>query len=242
MTVRLLLLRTLILLATIGVPLMAAKELSYERPARVSESITSPLPASSALPSRAALEAELASYVEELPRTPAPTVAPTPVPATSTPATPVPTTAPVTPAPTPVPQAQTADPTPAPTRAPTPAPTRAPTPEPTPEPTPQSTPPPNSDYDPDDVRRRVHATWEELGGDGDDAVAVVRCETGGSFNPRAYNPSGPYYGLWQFNQSTWERNGGSGDPRDASPERQTQVAWNLYSQQGWSPWPSCRPD
>jgi resuscitation-promoting factor RpfB len=68
-------------------------------------------------------------------------------------------------------------------------------------------------------------------------AALAQCESGG--NPKAYNASGPYYGLYQFDVQTWQANGGSGIPSDASPAEQTRVAQNLYNARGASPWPVC---
>jgi resuscitation-promoting factor RpfB len=67
--------------------------------------------------------------------------------------------------------------------------------------------------------------------------ALAQCESGG--DPRAINPAGPYYGLYQFDLGTWQANGGSGNPIDASPEEQTRVAYNLYLARGREPWPVC---
>jgi uncharacterized protein YabE (DUF348 family) len=68
-------------------------------------------------------------------------------------------------------------------------------------------------------------------------AALAQCESGG--NPKAVNPVGPYYGLYQFDVGTWQANGGSGIPTDASPAEQTRVAMNLYNARGRSPWPVC---
>ncbi len=68
-------------------------------------------------------------------------------------------------------------------------------------------------------------------------AALAQCESGG--NPRAVNPAGPYYGLYQFDIGTWQSNGGSGIPSDASAAEQTRVAQNLYNARGRSPWPVC---
>jgi hypothetical protein len=38
-------------------------------------------------------------------------------------------------------------------------------------------------------------------------LKIAKCESG--LNPRAYNPSGPYYGLFQFLMSTFRANGGT---------------------------------
>jgi uncharacterized protein YabE (DUF348 family) len=68
-------------------------------------------------------------------------------------------------------------------------------------------------------------------------AALAQCESGG--NPKAVNPAGPYYGLYQFDVGTWQSNGGSGIPTDASPAEQTRVAQNLYNARGAAPWPVC---
>jgi resuscitation-promoting factor RpfB len=66
---------------------------------------------------------------------------------------------------------------------------------------------------------------------------VAECESGG--NPRAVNPSGKYYGLFQFDRSTWRSVGGSGSPSEASAGEQLMRAKKLYAQRGSSPWPNC---
>ncbi|WP_210429080.1 resuscitation-promoting factor [Nocardioides eburneiflavus] len=66
--------------------------------------------------------------------------------------------------------------------------------------------------------------------------ALADCESGG--NPRAVNPAG-YYGLYQFDVSTWRSVGGSGLPTAASAGEQTYRAKLLYKQRGRSPWPNC---
>ena len=66
---------------------------------------------------------------------------------------------------------------------------------------------------------------------------LAKCESG--LNPNAYNPAGPYYGLYQFDAGTWQSNGGSGTPAGKSIAEQTRVAYNLYQVRGASPWPTC---
>lgn len=68
--------------------------------------------------------------------------------------------------------------------------------------------------------------------------ALAQCESGG--NPKAVSPAG-YMGLYQFDQRTWNANGGTGSPLDASPAQQTAIAQNLYNARGISPWPTCGP-
>ena len=53
-----------------------------------------------------------------------------------------------------------------------------------------------------------------MGVSGDWMVKIARCESG--LNPHAYNPRGPYIGLFQFLMSTFTHNGGTNiwDPAD----------------------------
>jgi hypothetical protein len=68
--------------------------------------------------------------------------------------------------------------------------------------------------------------------------ALAACESGG--NPRAVNPSGRYFGLYQFDRSTWRSVGGSGVASSASRSEQTYRAQLLYVQRGGSgAWPVC---
>jgi uncharacterized protein YabE (DUF348 family) len=70
-----------------------------------------------------------------------------------------------------------------------------------------------------------------------DWAALANCESGG--NPHAVDPSGTYYGLYQFSVGTWESLGGSGLPSDASPAEQTYRAETLYVRSGAGQWPVC---
>lgn len=68
--------------------------------------------------------------------------------------------------------------------------------------------------------------------------AMAHCEATG--NPKAYNPAGPYYGLYQFDMSTWKSVGGTGKPTSASAAEQTYRAQLLYIERGGSSaWPVC---
>jgi peptidoglycan hydrolase CwlO-like protein len=64
--------------------------------------------------------------------------------------------------------------------------------------------------------------------------AIVMCESGGNFN--AVNPSSGAGGAYQILPSTWELYGGSGDPQDASPAQQSQVASQIWADSGPSAW------
>jgi Transglycosylase-like domain len=71
---------------------------------------------------------------------------------------------------------------------------------------------------------------------------VRQRESRGSYG--VVNPSGPYYGAYQFLASTWNitaRHAGRLDlvgvlPSNASPGDQDDMAWSLYQWQGSGPW------
>jgi uncharacterized protein YabE (DUF348 family) len=73
--------------------------------------------------------------------------------------------------------------------------------------------------------------------DGLNWAALARCESGG--NPRAVNPAGPYYGLYQFLASTWRSVGGTGVPTQHGAAEQTYRAQLLYKRSGRGQWPVC---
>ena len=66
---------------------------------------------------------------------------------------------------------------------------------------------------------------------------IAQCESGG--NPRAVSADGQYRGKYQFDESTWQSLGGSGDPAAAPESEQDQRAAQLYRQRGPSAWPNC---
>jgi uncharacterized protein YabE (DUF348 family) len=73
--------------------------------------------------------------------------------------------------------------------------------------------------------------------DGLNWAALADCESGG--NPQAVNSAGPYYGLYQFLESTWRSVGGTGLPIDHSAAEQTYRAQILYQRSGAGQWPVC---
>ena len=98
-----------------------------------------------------------------------------------------------------------ATPTPVP---PTPAPTPVPTPPPTPRPVAAaaaipSGPPPA----PGSIEAIIQQAADANGVSYPWMLKIARCESG--LNPHAYNPAGPYYGLYQFLMSTFKANGGT---------------------------------
>lgn len=66
--------------------------------------------------------------------------------------------------------------------------------------------------------------------------AVAACESGGNWS---INTGNGYYGGLQFTMSTWQSNGGSGSPHNASREEQIRVAENVLQSQGIGAWPTC---
>ena len=66
--------------------------------------------------------------------------------------------------------------------------------------------------------------------------AIAECESGGNWS---INTGNGYYGGLQFSQSTWEANGGSGNPANASKAEQIRVANNVLQTQGIGAWPVC---
>ena len=75
------------------------------------------------------------------------------------------------------------------------------------------------------------------GGGGTVWDRLAQCESGGNWSITTGNG---YYGGLQFLQSTWNANGGSGNPANASREEQIRVAENLRdSGRRYRPWPAC---
>ncbi|OLF17723.1 transglycosylase family protein [Actinophytocola xanthii] len=66
--------------------------------------------------------------------------------------------------------------------------------------------------------------------------AIAECESGGNWG---INTGNGYYGGLQFSQGTWEANGGSGNPANASKAEQIRVAENTLQSQGIGAWPTC---
>jgi peptidoglycan hydrolase-like protein with peptidoglycan-binding domain len=66
---------------------------------------------------------------------------------------------------------------------------------------------------------------------------IAQCESGG--DPAAVSADGQYRGKYQFDQATWERLGGTGDPAAASAAEQDRIAAKLLARSGTSPWPAC---
>lgn len=85
------------------------------------------------------------------------------------------------------------------------------------------------------VIRQIKRAW---GGNDNKAIRVAECESG--LNPKATSPGSTYLGLWQFSRATWRDYDGPGDdPRDVNAFRQTEVAYRLFQDRRWAPWPTC---
>jgi len=117
--------------------------------------------------------------------------------------------------------------------APAPTPSSAPAPAPAPAETPKAPTPPAS-YTPTPGEHPRHMDPF--------LVCTRQIESGGNY--QAYNASGPYYGAYQFLQSTWNSAANHAgryeliglDPRRASEYDQDDMAWTLYQWQGKGPW------
>jgi hypothetical protein len=83
------------------------------------------------------------------------------------------------------------------------------------------------------VEEIIHAAAAEYGIDPGYMVSIAACESG--LNPGAYSPAG-YYGLFQYDQSTWSANG-YGSIYD--PVAQSRTTARLLAAGQSSRWPNC---
>ncbi len=67
---------------------------------------------------------------------------------------------------------------------------------------------------------------------------VASCESSGNWGISTGNG---FYGGLQFTQSTWNANGGHGNPANASKAEQKRVAQSVLRTQGPGAWPVCGP-
>ncbi len=98
-----------------------------------------------------------------------------------------------------------------------PTPTETPTPEPAPLPA-----------------GTIEAQWEQL----------RQCNAGGNY--QFSNPNGINHGVYEFRQPTWDRLARlhyphleGVRPSEAAPADQDRMAYRLYEELGWGPWPQC---
>ena len=111
-----------------------------------------------------------------------------------------------------------------------------PTPDPTASPSPTAIATPVSPPLPDPIipAGTTEEQWERL----------RQCNANGNYQHA--NPNGVNFGAYDFRQASWDdlarrlypRLVGV-NPRDAAPADQDRMAYALYQQRGWAPWPSC---
>ena len=65
-------------------------------------------------------------------------------------------------------------------------------------------------------------------------ASIVMCESGGNFG--ATNPSSGAGGAYQILPSTWETYGGEGQPQNAPPQQQHEIASQIWADSGGSAW------
>ncbi len=80
---------------------------------------------------------------------------------------------------------------------------------------------------PNQSGKSMNARWADL----------RHCEATSDYE--AINNSGKYRGAYQFDLSTWESVGGSGDPAVATEIEQDKRARILFERRGPAPWPEC---
>lgn len=66
--------------------------------------------------------------------------------------------------------------------------------------------------------------------------AIAQCESSGNW---ATNTGNGFFGGLQFTLSTWQSNGGAGNPANATREQQITVAQRVLATQGIGAWPVC---
>lgn len=82
--------------------------------------------------------------------------------------------------------------------------------------------------------RQAHQEVGEWFGDWAIPESIVSCESGGNWD--AINPSSGAGGAYQILPSTWELYGGEGNPEDASPAEQSDIAAQIWADSGAAAW------
>jgi septal ring factor EnvC (AmiA/AmiB activator) len=82
--------------------------------------------------------------------------------------------------------------------------------------------------------REAQSEVTEWFGDWAIPESIVMCESGGNFE--AVNPSSGAGGAYQILPSTWDLYGGDGDPQDASPGEQSDIAAEIWADSGAAAW------
>lgn len=86
------------------------------------------------------------------------------------------------------------------------------------------------------IIRAVFPDWAE-----DYAIRIARCETGGTFDPRATGDGGNSIGLFQINHVWWHLSWVGGPGRLVDPWHNSRVALRISGGgRDWSPWTCAR--
>ncbi len=95
-------------------------------------------------------------------------------------------------------------------------------------------PPPIDNFGPGEVQDLIRQLFAPLGPDQVvKALRVAACESG--YNPRAYNPVGPYYGVFQFTAETFHATIYGNQDIYSAYYNVAAAAWKV-SLSGWSAW------
>jgi hypothetical protein len=100
--------------------------------------------------------------------------------------------------------------------------------------TPAKPPPAVDNYGPGEVQNLIRQLFAPLGPDQVvKALRVAACESG--YNPRAYNPVGPYYGVFQFTAETFRATIYGNQDIYSAYYNVAAAAWKV-SVSGWGAW------
>ncbi|MGA8014414.1 MAG: transglycosylase family protein, partial [Candidatus Dormiibacterota bacterium] len=93
---------------------------------------------------------------------------------------------------------------------------------------------PSTTYPPGSVEAIITAAADAHGVSPSWMISTAACESG--LRPTAYNPSGPYYGLFQFLMSTFKAHGGT---NIWDPTQQSEIAASMFASGDSVAWPVC---
>jgi hypothetical protein len=96
------------------------------------------------------------------------------------------------------------------------------------------TPTPAPTYTTAEVAAIITSAAETYGVSASWMISTATCES--NLRPDAYNPSGPYVGIFQFLPSTFAAHGGT-DIWD--PVQQSEIAASMFAGGDSSAWPVC---